>query len=524
MTRFSILVPTRNRLELLGYAIETVRKQDFQDWEIIVSDNASEQDVRSYVESLRDDRITFLRTEAFVSVTENWNRALEKSVGDYVIMLGDDDGLFKGSLKELNRLIRDFSNPDFVYTDAVQFAYPNVFPHEPKGFFLWGYAPFFSARDSTPFWLRQTEAKELVRVSCDMRLACMYNMQHIVISRGMVKALSEYGRFFQSPYPDYYATNALFLKARRILMNPVPLTIIGISPKSFGYFYVNRKEGEGNSFLNNPLEPDIRNRLSDVLLPGSALYTSWLAAMETLKKNFGSVERISVNYRRYRMIQILAAHEAGDETIASVLPHLTVLERMAYRVFRAGMGFLQNILDGPEWVELCRSLHRYWDPNPEYDSFKTICSHRTILELFEHERFSAPEMYRERKRESVENRQNPIRVGLLFQRAVRYLDNILRGESRVNIVEPKNWETVSGVTRVKVRVNGKFLPHLEGRIFSSKNPDDCLKCFSLVRTQSRHDLIGIPVGGLPEGAYVIRIYDKQANQDRAMVGVHVVFS
>jgi len=37
--KFSVLIPTRNHLDLLSYAIETVRRQDYSDWEIIVSDN-----------------------------------------------------------------------------------------------------------------------------------------------------------------------------------------------------------------------------------------------------------------------------------------------------------------------------------------------------------------------------------------------------------------------------------------------------------------------------------------------------
>src|SRR5207245_7033676 len=50
--RFSVLLPTRNRLEYLRLAIETVRRQDYQDWEIIVSDNDSEQDVEGWIAGL----------------------------------------------------------------------------------------------------------------------------------------------------------------------------------------------------------------------------------------------------------------------------------------------------------------------------------------------------------------------------------------------------------------------------------------------------------------------------------------
>ena len=35
MAMFSILLPTRNRLDLLKRAIQTVLRQDFEDWEII---------------------------------------------------------------------------------------------------------------------------------------------------------------------------------------------------------------------------------------------------------------------------------------------------------------------------------------------------------------------------------------------------------------------------------------------------------------------------------------------------------
>ena len=101
--KFSVLLPTRNRLDLLSYAIETVRRQDYLDWEIIVFDNVSEEDIQGYVRSLNDSRIKCYRTEKLVPVTDNWNNALSKSNGDYVIMLGDDDCLMEGYFSTLNK-------------------------------------------------------------------------------------------------------------------------------------------------------------------------------------------------------------------------------------------------------------------------------------------------------------------------------------------------------------------------------------------------------------------------------------
>src|SRR6266542_3346583 len=132
--KFSVLLPTRNRLDLLKYAIETVRRQDYDDWEIVVSDNFSDDDIGGYVHSLGDPRIRCYRTERFVPVTENWNNALDRCTGDYVVMLGDDDGLMKGYFSTARRVIEEHQSPDFIYTSAVLYAYPNVIPGHPDGF------------------------------------------------------------------------------------------------------------------------------------------------------------------------------------------------------------------------------------------------------------------------------------------------------------------------------------------------------------------------------------------------------
>ena len=60
--KISILLPTRNRLTYLKLVIETVRRQDSIDWEIVISDNDSTEDIESYVESLGDGRIRYART------------------------------------------------------------------------------------------------------------------------------------------------------------------------------------------------------------------------------------------------------------------------------------------------------------------------------------------------------------------------------------------------------------------------------------------------------------------------------
>jgi glycosyltransferase involved in cell wall biosynthesis len=335
--KFSVLLPTRNRLDLLRYAVETVRRQDDGDWEIVVSDNCSDEDVGGWVRSLGDPRIRCVRTDRFVPVTENWNNALRHATGDYVVMLGDDDGLLQGYFRTARRLIEAHDRPELLYTNALLYAYPNVLPDSPRGFLrTHGAAAFFDGA-SEPFWLDSGTAAGLVRDAMAFRLRFDFNMQYALVSRPLIQALQARGDFYQSPYPDYYAMNALMLVARRILVVPQPLVAIGISPKSFGYYWFNDRESGGVEFLKNLPDEDVAARVRDVVLPGTNLATSWLLSMETLRLRFGEEHGLSVDYGRYRAMQVLhvlgRAVAEGHGTLAAyrrLAPMLRARERLAY--------------------------------------------------------------------------------------------------------------------------------------------------------------------------------------------------
>lgn len=309
--KISVLLPTRNRLAYLKYAVETVTSQDYDDWELIISDNFSEEDIAGYAGSLGDSRIKYYRTDSFVSVTDNWNNALEKSSGDYVIMLGDDDCLMKKYFTTVRCLIEEYAHPEAIYSRAYIYAYPGVIPNPVllDGYVeLAGLADFLKSAED-PFWLDKKLAVKLVKESMNFRLEFDYNMQYTTISRRFIDALRDKGKFFQSPFPDYYAMNVLFLKAERLLIYPYPLVTIGITPKSYGFYHFNKREAEGVGFLKSLPSSTIARRLRRIVLPGTNMNTGWLCAMETIKANYGSEFDLQVNYRSYRLLQILNVYE-----------------------------------------------------------------------------------------------------------------------------------------------------------------------------------------------------------------------
>jgi Glycosyl transferase family 2 len=104
--QFSILIPTRDRAMTLRHALETVADQDGS-WEIVVADNASGPGVRQVVAELaaRRPNIRYLRSDTLLPMAENWERGLAACTGEYVTVLGDDDGLVPSALQCCAKLV-----------------------------------------------------------------------------------------------------------------------------------------------------------------------------------------------------------------------------------------------------------------------------------------------------------------------------------------------------------------------------------------------------------------------------------
>lgn len=307
--KLSFLIPSKNRLEFLAQAVESILRQNYEDFEIIITDNASEQDYASYVKGIGDNRIVYSKSLTPVSVTQNWNNALNLSSGDYILMLGDDDALAPGFIREVLPLIEEMGSPDILFYAAYHYCYPDVIRTSPKGYLADVRNSEFFEGQVAPFRLLPEQAHRAAKAVFDMRYLFGFNSQHFMFRAGFLNdiASSSIGSIFQSPYPDTFAAAVSFLKAKTIVVIPYPMVLIGISPKSFGYYYFNNLRTEGSDFLNNEaVSEDIRKSLSNVVLPGNSNNTNWLVAAEAARQALSPEFEFQITFDRYRVLQIVA--------------------------------------------------------------------------------------------------------------------------------------------------------------------------------------------------------------------------
>ena len=87
----TIAIPTFNRAELLKDCVATALAQTYEDFELLVSDNASTDETAKVLSEFKDRRLRVIRQNENVGLLGNWNACLNEARGKYVVLLSDDD-------------------------------------------------------------------------------------------------------------------------------------------------------------------------------------------------------------------------------------------------------------------------------------------------------------------------------------------------------------------------------------------------------------------------------------------------
>jgi hypothetical protein len=103
--RITIVVPTRERCDTLVWALKTCVTQDYDNLEILVSDNASTDETRDVVESYDDTRIRYINPGRRLGMSEHWEYAFSHVDNGYIGVIGDDDGLLPSAIEDVSRIV-----------------------------------------------------------------------------------------------------------------------------------------------------------------------------------------------------------------------------------------------------------------------------------------------------------------------------------------------------------------------------------------------------------------------------------
>jgi len=225
-TFFTVIIPTRERSDTLIHTLKTALSQDYDQFQVLVSDNASEDDTREKVSSINDPRLKYVNTGRRVSMSENWEFALSHVDRGWVTVIGDDDALLPGTLSKVHEIIKK-SGTSAIRSNGCFYRWPG-FDNSSYGLLNLSLKKGYEIRES---------GKILQQVLKGSRhyneLPMLYNGGFISVDL-IKKAKSLTERFFMSMTPDVYSAIVFSLLTDSYVYSYEPLAINGASLHSGG--------------------------------------------------------------------------------------------------------------------------------------------------------------------------------------------------------------------------------------------------------------------------------------------------
>ena len=105
--KVSFCFTTFKRFDYLKDTLRSVQSQTFPDFEVIVSDNDPQQSGRSVVEAF-DQRFKYFPNDANLGMKKSFNKSLERSSGEFIVMIADDDPVYPDMLETLLGLVEKY--------------------------------------------------------------------------------------------------------------------------------------------------------------------------------------------------------------------------------------------------------------------------------------------------------------------------------------------------------------------------------------------------------------------------------
>lgn len=135
LPRVSICIPTYRQIDYLQETLRSVKAQDFDDYELIISDDTPDETVQQLVASFGfDDRLHYHRNPVSLGSPENWNAAVRRAKGDYIKLLHHDDRFsHSGALGVFVHLLDAHPEADFAFSasSAVNIVHGHRHVHCP---------------------------------------------------------------------------------------------------------------------------------------------------------------------------------------------------------------------------------------------------------------------------------------------------------------------------------------------------------------------------------------------------------
>ena len=228
----SIIIPTKNRQKYAIKVVEQILQFGDHRIQIVIQDNSDTRELSELLSVYNgDDRIKYNHTERILSFIDNFNLAVNLSDGEYVCIIGDDDGIVPQILDITEWASKN--NIDAIKPDLnVTYFWPDsgALGNKTDN----GYMSITKGTAKTRLCRPFNEVVKLLHQGAQQYLSLdMVKLYHGIVKKECLERVrAQTGKYFGGLSPDIYIAVALSLLVDKVIAINVPLTISGICNKS----------------------------------------------------------------------------------------------------------------------------------------------------------------------------------------------------------------------------------------------------------------------------------------------------
>src|SRR5205814_4320749 len=119
--KVSIIMPTYNRAKYIGETIESVRNQSYQNWELIIVDDGSDDNTGEIISAMNDKRIRFYEAGRIAINGKIKNIGIEITNGELIAFIDSDDLWANTKLEKQVAALQEYPDAEFSLTGGFNF-------------------------------------------------------------------------------------------------------------------------------------------------------------------------------------------------------------------------------------------------------------------------------------------------------------------------------------------------------------------------------------------------------------------
>jgi len=108
MFKISIIMPAYNAQNTIKTSIESILRQNYNNYELIIIDDGSNDNTENVVKEFSDSRIKYFKLATNMGVSNARNFGIEKATGEYIMFIDSDDIYLDGRIEKMVNNIKDY--------------------------------------------------------------------------------------------------------------------------------------------------------------------------------------------------------------------------------------------------------------------------------------------------------------------------------------------------------------------------------------------------------------------------------